>query len=205
MFVMTADQKASRSRGDAVPGLLDAVAEWRGRQSADPFVLPVERTVGDEVQGVLADPHAVVGLVLLLQRLGGWSVGVGAGPVVEPLAESAPASAGEAFILARAAVERARGRSVSVPLAVDGVATGAAEEAEALLQLLAAVVRRRSDAGWEVVDLLAEGGTQRAAAERLGISAQAVSQRLDAALWQEEVRLHPLAARLLTAAEAVAA
>ena|SRR5690606_9749563 len=205
MFVMTADQKASRSRGDAVPGLLDAVAEWRGRQSADPFVLPVERTVGDEVQGVLADPHAVVGLVLLLQRLGGWSVGVGAGPVVEPLAESAPASAGEAFILARAAVERARGRSVSVPLAVDGVATGAAEEAEALLQLLAAVVRRRSDAGWEVVDLLAEGGTQRAAAERLGISAQAVSQRLDAALWQEEVRLHPLAARLLTAAEGVAA
>ncbi|MBD8061265.1 hypothetical protein [Oceanitalea stevensii] len=205
MFVMTADQKASRSRGDAVPGLLDAVAEWRGRQSADPFVLPVERTVGDEVQGVLADPHAVVGLVLLLQRLGGWSVGVGAGPVVEPLAESAPASAGEAFILARAAVERARGRSVSVPLAVDGVATGAAEEAEALLQLLAAVVRRRSDAGWEVVDLLAGGGTQRAAAERLGISAQAVSQRLDAALWQEEVRLHPLAARLLTAAEGVAA
>ncbi|PYG02114.1 hypothetical protein SAMN05216184_101583 [Georgenia satyanarayanai] len=205
MFVMTADQKASRSRGDAVPGLLHAVSEWCGRQSADPFVLPLERTVGDEVQGVLADPHAVVGLVLLLQRLGGWSVGVGAGPVVEPLAESAPASAGEAFILARAAVERARGRSVSVPLAVDGVATGAAEEAEALLQLLAAVVRRRSDAGWEVVDLLAEGGTQRAAAERLGISAQAVSQRLDAALWQEEVRLHPLAARLLTAAEGVAA
>ncbi len=205
MFVMTADQKASRSRGDAVPALLDAVAEWRGRQPTDPFVLPVERTVGDEVQGVLADAHATVGLALLLQRLGGWSVGIGAGPVVEPLAESAPASAGEAFILARSAVERARGRSVSVPLAVDGVTAGAAEEAEALLQLLAAVVRRRSDAGWQVVDLLAEGGTQRAAAERLGISAQAVSQRLDAALWQEEVRLHPLAARLLAAAEEVAA
>lgn len=202
---MTADQKASRSRGDAVPALLDAVAEWRDRQPADPFVLPVERTVGDEVQGVLADATAVVGLTLLLQRLGGWSVGIGAGPVVEPLAASAPASSGEAFILARAAVERARGRAVSVPLAVDGVTAAAAEEAEALLQLLAAVVRRRSDAGWEVVDLLVDGGTQRAAAERLGISAQAVSQRLDAALWQEEVRLHPLAARLLHAAEVVAA
>lgn len=202
---MTVDQKASRTRGDAVPALLDAITAWRDRQPADPFVLPVERTVGDEVQGVLADAHAVVGLALLLQRLGGWSVGIGAGPVAEPLATSAPASSGEAFILARTAVERARGRAVSVPLAVDGVAAGAAEEAEALLQLLAAVVRRRSDAGWEVVDLLAEGGTQRAAAERLGISAQAVSQRLDAALWQEEVRLHPLAARLLTAAEEVAA
>ncbi|WP_413449940.1 hypothetical protein AA0Y32_04600 [Georgenia phoenicis] len=200
MFVVTVDQKASRTRGDAVPALLEAVAAWRERQPADPFVLPVERTVGDEVQGVLSDARAVVGLALLLQRLGGWSVGIGAGAVVEPLAASAPASSGEAFIHARTAVERARGRAVSVPLAVDGASPAAAEEAEALLQLLAAVVRRRSDAGWEVVDLLEELGTQRAVAERLGISAQAVSQRLDAALWQEEARLHPLAARLLTTA-----
>lgn len=202
MFVMTIDQKGSRRRGDAVPALLDAVEGWRAVQESDPFVLPLERTVGDEVQGVLADPDAVVGLALLLHRMEGWSVGIGAGPVHEPLAATAPASAGEAFVLARSAVERARGRSVSVPLAVDGVDPAAADDAEALLQLLAALVRRRSDAGWEVVDLLAEVGTQREAAERLGISAQAVSQRLDAALWHEEQRLHPLAARLLAVAEA---
>ncbi|TNC17423.1 hypothetical protein FHE66_10560 [Georgenia sp. 311] len=203
MFVMTADQKGSRRRGDAVPGLLTAVSAW-AEEWGDPFVLPVQRTVGDEVQGVLADPAAVVSLALLLQRLGGWSVGIGAGPVTEPLASSAPESAGEAFVLARDAVERARGRAVSVPLAVAGAEPRAAEEAEALLQLLAAVVRRRTAAGWEVVDLMARVGTQREAANRLGISAQAVSQRLDTALWHEETRLHPLAARLLRTAEVAA-
>ena len=203
MFVMTADQKGSRRRGDAVPGLLTAVSAW-AQEREDPFVLPVQRTVGDEVQGVLSDPAAVVSLALLLQRLGGWSVGIGAGPVSEPLAPSAPESAGEAFILAREAVERARGRSVSVPLAVAAVDQGAAEEAEALLQLLAAVVRRRTAAGWEVVDLMTRVGTQREAADRLGITAQAVSQRLGAALWHEETRLHPLAARLLRTAEVAA-
>ncbi|HLV03591.1 hypothetical protein [uncultured Georgenia sp.] len=202
MFVVTVDQKGSRSRGDAVPALLDAVAAWRSGQDVDPFVLPLQRTVGDEVQGVLADARAVVGLALLLQRLGGWSVGIGAGPVHEPLAETAPASAGEAFVLARTAVERARGRTGSVPLAVAGADADAADQAEALLQLLAAVVRRRTAAGWEVVDLMAEVATQREAAERLGITAQAVSQRLDTALWHEEQRLHPLAARLLREAEA---
>lgn len=201
MFVLTADQKASRSRGDAVPQLLDTVEQWAQRQEADPFVRPLARTVGDEVQGVLADPGHVVGLGLLLQRLGGWSVGIGAGPVHEPLAATAAESSGEAFVLARDAVERARGRSVPVPLAVEGADSSAAADAEALLQLLATLVRRRSQAGWEVVDLLAETDTQREVAERLGITAQAVSQRLDAALWHEELRLHPLAARLLTEAE----
>lgn len=199
---MTVDQKGSQRRGDAVPELLVAVDEWRAARDHEPFVLPMERTVGDEVQGVLADADAVVSLALLLQRRGGWSVGIGAGPVVEPLADRAPASSGEAFVLARTAVERARGRAVSVPLAVDGAQPAAAEDAEALLQLLAAVVRRRTPAGWEVVDLMTQVSTQREAAERLGITAQAVSQRLDTALWQEEVRLHPLGARLLTAAEA---
>src|SRR5690606_5998576 len=188
MFVVTVDQKGSRSRGDAVPALLDAVAAWRSGQDVDPFVLPLQRTVGDEVQRVLADARAVVGLALLLQRLGGWSVGIGAGPAHEPLAEPAPASAGEAFVLARTAVDGAGG----VPRAVAGAAPDAADLAAARLQLLAAVVRRRTAAGWEVVDLMAEVATQREAAERLGITAQAVSQRLDTALWHEEQRLHPL-------------
>lgn len=201
MFVVTADQKASRTRGDAVPALLEAVAQWAERQEPDPFVRPLARTVGDEVQGVLADPGHVVSLSLLLQRLEGWSVGIGAGPVHEPLAATAAESSGEAFVLARAAVERARGRSVPVPLAVEGADAAAATDGEALLQLLATLVRRRSAAGWEVVDLLGEAETQREVAERLGITAQAVSQRLDAALWHEEARLHPLAARLLTEAE----
>lgn len=202
MFVMTVDQKSSQTTGDAVPALLERVADWQtGRE--DPFVLPMVRTVGDEVQAVLADAADVVDLALLLQRLGTWSVGIGAGAVIEPLADTAAASAGPAFVHAREAVERARGRAVSAPLAVVGADDTAADDAEGLLQLLAVIVRRRSAEGWQVIDLMGTASTQRQAAEELGISPQAVSQRLAAATWQEEQRLHPLAARLLETAQGV--
>ena len=63
------------------------------------------------------------------------------------------------------------------------------------------LMRNRLQKLAERVAAEAETDTQREVAERLGITAQAVSQRLDAALWHEELRLHPLAARLLTEAE----
>lgn len=201
MFVVTIDQKSSQTRGDDVPALLGHVEQWRQARPSDPFVLEMVRTVGDEVQGVLHTGGDVVGLALLAQRLGGWSVGIGAGPVHEPLAETATASAGPAFVHARTAVERARGRAVSIPLAVEGAGAQAAEDAEALLQMLGLVVRGRSDKAWEIIDVMDTGTTQREAADRLGISPQAASQRLAAALWQEERALHPLAARLLDDAQ----
>ncbi|MCZ2264312.1 hypothetical protein IRJ14_17125, partial [Isoptericola sp. QY 916] len=67
------------------------------------------------------------------------------------------------------------------------------------------VVARRSAAGWEAVDtLVAQRGPapQRASAAALGVSEQAVSQRLRAALWAEDAAARPLAARLLRAAGA---
>lgn len=196
MYVMTVDQRGSTEHGVRVPELLDALRRRTDRTGGAGIVLPFERTVGDEVQAVLDRADVVVDLSLYLQRLGGWSVGIGIGAVDRPLAESARASSGPAFVAAREAVERARVRGVPVPLAVDGPDPDAAREAEAVLQLLAAVVRRRSPAGWEAVDALA-GRTQRDVAASLGITAQAVSQRLGAALWEEEVGARPVAARLL--------
>src|SRR5690625_3089462 len=197
MFVVTADQRGSRTRDDLVPQLQEHVAGWARRYSpdGDPFLRPLARTAGDEVQGVLTDARAVVSLTLFLQRLEDWAVGLGVGAA--ELAATAPESRGQAFIYAREAVERAGSAGRSAPVAIAGENHPVAEEAEALLQLLAILVRRRTDAGWEAIDLLGELGTQRAVAERLGISAQAVSQRIAAALWEEEVALHPLAARLL--------
>ncbi len=55
MFVVTVDQKGSRSRGDAVPALLDAVAAWRSGQDVDPFVLPLQRTADGRLGVALAD------------------------------------------------------------------------------------------------------------------------------------------------------
>ncbi|GMA33862.1 hypothetical protein [Demequina litorisediminis] len=60
------------------------------------------------------------------------------------------------------------------------------------------MVRRRSEAGWQVADALAGGATRREAARALAISPQAVSQRAAVAMLDEEAAARPLAARLVT-------
>jgi len=197
MIVMTIDQRGSRRVGDRVDELL---------RDLDPgnAVRAFERTVGDEVQGVYDDPAEVVDVALRVLRIGGWSVGIGAGPVDEPLPESARAAGGAAFVLARAAVEAAKSRSRTVPLAVRGFDDGAGRDAEAVLVLVAAVAARRSEAGWVVADAMAAGEVrQEVVASSLGVSQQAVSQRLRTALWAEEQGARRAAARLLALAEGV--
>ncbi|MCK9793542.1 SatD family protein [Isoptericola sp. 4D.3] len=212
MIVVTADQRGSTGAADRVPEVLARIARRTERRPG--VVLPFDRTVGDEVQGVLAadDDGAglAVDLALDLVRDGGWSVGIGLGTVDLPLPASSREASGPAFVRARTAVDRAKRRGrPSVPLAVVGgeeePRATIAGDAQALLHLLGAVVARRSAAGWEAVDtLVAQRGPapQRASAAALGVSEQAVSQRLRAALWSEESAARPLAARLLRAAGA---
>ena len=194
VVVVTVDQRGSRSGPDLVEALL---TDLNDAGTTGTRVLDFERTAGDEVQGVLGDPAAAVDLALALAATGSWSVGLGTGPVESPLPRSTRAARGPAFENARRAVEAAK--SGTEPVAVRGSDTAEAGEADGLLQLLVAVVRRRSPAGHEVCALLAEGLTQRETAQRLGVSKQAVSQRAQAALWTQEARVRPLAARLLRA------
>ena len=190
-FVLTVDQRGSRRSADRVPGVLAAL-------SPVPTVLRFERTAGDEFQGVLDDPAVVVDVVRRLVRDGGWSVGVGAGPVQTPLPGSTRAGAVAAFVAARTAVEAAKRRPVRV--AVRGAAVEPAADAQAVLTALAALVERRSDQAWEAIGLVEAGRTQAEAATELGISRQAVGQRLAAGLWEVERDLRPAAARLLARA-----
>ncbi|MFV0426376.1 MAG: hypothetical protein ACK5KU_04975, partial [Beutenbergiaceae bacterium] len=111
MFVLTADQRASTKAGERVEELLAALPDLPG------LVRGAERTVGDEVQAVLDDPGDTLRLALLLQRLGNWATGIGVGDI-DNLAATSRASSGPAFIHAREAVERAKSRSVPVPIAV---------------------------------------------------------------------------------------
>ncbi|MEG3615113.1 hypothetical protein [Isoptericola haloaureus] len=217
MIVLTVDQRGSTSRGDLVPQVLELLGDRTtddGRPRAGVRVA-FDRTVGDEVQGVLdGDDGAALAVAVVadLLREGGWSVGVGVGVVHEPLPAASRAASGPAFVRAREAVEDAKRRGHVVPVAVVGTAEepGAtiAADAQALLRLLGAVAARRSAAGWEAVDTLgrheASAAPQRETAEALGVSEQAVSQRLRTALWAEEQAVRPLAARLLRAADAAA-
>ncbi|MGY2066582.1 hypothetical protein [Blastococcus sp. SYSU DS0619] len=188
-FVLTVDQRASRRGPDRVAEVLDRLnAEVRA-------VLAFERTAGDEFQGVLATPETAVDVALRLVRLGGWSIGIGAGAVQSPLPSSTRAAAGPAFLSARRAVDAAKQRSVR--LAVRGAMPPDAADAQAVLSALAVLVGRRSEQAWEAIELVEDGRTQAEAAAALGITRQAVGQRLAAASWELERELRPTAARLL--------
>jgi hypothetical protein len=188
-FVLTVDQRASRRGPDRVPEALRRLNE------SVASVLPFERTAGDEFQGVLAEAADAVDVALQLVRAGGWSIGIGAGPVQTPLPATTRAATGPAFLCARRAVEAAKTRPVR--LAVRGSSPADAGDAQAVLSALAVLVERRSPQAWEAIALVAGGVTQAQAAESLGISRQAVGQRLAAGLWELERELRPTAVRLL--------
>jgi hypothetical protein len=202
MIVVTADQKRSTRHGDRVPEALGALA-------TDPpagIRLPFERTVGDEIQGLLDSPAAVVWAVTRLVRIGGWRIGIGLGDVARPLPDTTRAATGSAFVAAREAVNASH--SVPTDLRVLRAAVGAdgygqdepTRQAESALWLLTAVLRRRTAEGWEIAEMAESGLSGREMAARLRISPSAVSQRLARACTQEAQRGAELAEALLAVA-----
>ena len=207
MFVLTIDQQASTRQGDRVPEFLAALHALT--QGLDGVKFPFERTVGDEVQATLTSSASTLTLIRAVLRIGGWTIGVGAGTDVSSEATSSRAASGPAFVHARNAVERAKTKSTTVALAVEADDDVAAQSCEALLQLLGAVIDRRTDQGWEVIDSSVKPRgddvappTQQQIADRLGITRQAVNQRFKSALWAEELAALPLAIALLERADA---
>ena len=194
MFVMTIDQKGSSQADDGVPGLLDLLRQV-------PAAVPFDRSVGDEAQGVLDSPKAVVDAALLCLRAGGWYVGIGVGGVDLPLPSSAREGRGSAFVAARAAVERAKKAGDRAAVAVDGGV--GSSEAEGVLMLIGLHVMKRTAAEWRVLDLLEPGkwGSQTAVARQLGITSQAVSKAVGRSAWVEEWAARPAAAVLLRRAD----
>lgn len=195
MFVLTVDQLGSRNSGDLVPDMLVRLREV-------PTVLPFTRTVGDEFQGLLDTAVSVVDVILVLMRSGHWHVGLGIGSVERPFPALDPRAArGNAFLAARTAVERAKVERGH--LAVNGVDEDNpdATDVETVLRLVGALRTKRSDQGWEVVDLLSLGHTQQQAAAQLDITRQAVSQRAHTAAWALEKSAIPTLVRLLERAD----
>ncbi|MCZ4500122.1 MAG: hypothetical protein JWQ74_2677 [Marmoricola sp.] len=173
--ILTVDQRGSQTGPDLVPAALDQLNSPALRRTTRAF----ERTAGDEIQGVLDDGAAVVERIALLLRASNWNIGLGLGAVELPLPSSTRAGRGEAFVLARQAVNRAKQQQSRV--GVVGASAYRADQIETVAWLWAGVLNRRSDRGWEVADLFTEGLTHAEAAQRLGISQSAVSQRAQAA------------------------
>ena len=169
MYVITADQRGSRTSLDLVP---EALAEIE-RIGGDSLLLQPARTAGDEIQALIADASAALMIALMLTRSGSWNVGVGIGNVEAPLPDDVRAARGTAFLEAREAVNRAKKSSSRIAVSPP--------DAEAFIRLLVDLRDRRSAEGWEVYDLLVTGMTQRSVAHALSISEGAVSLRVSAA------------------------
>jgi hypothetical protein len=210
MYVMTIDQRGSSTDVDRVPEL---ISQLRGLTSA-----AFERSVGDELQGVLERADDVVDIALHALRSGHWYVGVGIGAVQLAVAASPREGTGSGFVAARKAVEHAKTAAGQVPLSVVSGSIGRGMEvpqhakegartcanAEAVLRLIGRLVQERTDAQWKVVDRLrsvqgggGKHGSQKQVAKELGITEQSVSRAVLRSGWQEEWAARPAAAMLL--------
>lgn len=194
MVVLTVDQDGSRDADDQVPHALSALSHVRAR-------LAFERTVGDELQGVLDDPPTVAAALEPLIRAGAWNIGVGIGSVETPLPDHARAGRGAAYLRAREAVSAAKSSPWRIRVAG---ADDAGRALESALWLWAALLSRRTPGGWQVADLVDQGLTYEETAARIGVSRSAVSQRAAAAGIAEGRRARELVEHLVRAALAAA-
>lgn len=192
MFVLTVDQRGSRSDRDRVPDVLN-------RYASAHTIRPFERTAGDELQAVFDAAHEVAAIAVDLAASGGWSVGIGIGAVDLPLPAATRAGRGPAFEAARNAVEAAKHdrRRIRVNGASDWTL-----HAQTAAAVVVDIQASRSDAGREAVELMRTGITQARAAARLSITPQAMSSRLAAAGWDLQRPTEELLIRLLTEADA---
>lgn len=192
--VITADQIGSRKSVDKVPdalSALDAVPLGRGSRA-------FARTAGDEIQGLVTDSRAALAVIEQLTRIGGWRIGFGIGTVAQPVPEDVRAATGTAFVHAREALNAAHSAPQDLRVMADEAA--AAADLEAVLWLLLATWRRRTEAGWQTALAAAAGEQQQHIAAELGITASAVSQRLRSAAHAETEAGLALAVRLLDVA-----
>jgi DNA-binding transcriptional ArsR family regulator len=172
------DQRQSRGGRDLVePWLVDM---------GDPalaFILPFERTAGDEMEALIGDPATLTEVALRALRTSAWWIGVGIGSVDEPLPESVRQSQGPAFVLARQAIQEAKARRERVRLLADGRDAG---DLEAALLLMGVLFSRRHVPGSPVNRLRKSGLTIVQIADQLGITKQAVSQQLRVTRTEEQ-------------------
>ncbi|GAA3516999.1 MarR family transcriptional regulator [Corynebacterium pilbarense] len=181
-------------------------ARYRGREKARATV--VERSAealsslpgvaGFEVLGVedirsqVADAEAALNLIMALLSDGNWAIGLG---IADGTGRSAPSDA------AATATTAVGTRAGQVRVIVDRQdATTEAADIAATFALMSHVLHKRTYEGREATSLVRRGMNQNEAAATLGISKQAMSQRLQAAGWPAEQAGWQLALNLITRA-----
>lgn len=145
----------------------------------------------EDISSIPDDAEGTTTLVMALLSAGEWAVSIGIAPDSE-----------EALTAAHGALSRG-GRAGAVHVRIrsdDPAAASWSGDIAAAFALLSHVISRRSPEGREAAAFLRAGFTQVEAAKELGVSKQAVNQRLAAAGWQAEEAGWSLAVNLLSRA-----
>lgn len=152
----------------------------------------------EEIESIPATAEAVLTLVMALLAAGDWAIGIGIAKDSDPKA-GADDSAEKALSAAHSVLAKG-GKAGHVKTRIcssDKKAHAMAEDISAAFALLHHVISRRSPEGREATHLMRAGWTQVEAAAELGVSKQAINQRLAAAGWNAELAGWNLAAHLL--------
>ena len=144
----------------------------------------------EDICAVVDSATAVCDVVMALLADGDWAIGIGISPGNQEDEEGARQ-------VATAALRKsARMGQVYAKLNKRGRASEASDIA-ATFALLGYVLHKRTIEGREATSLVRAGLNQNEAAEELGISKQAMSQRLQAAGWSAEMAGWQLAVNLI--------
>ena len=200
VFVLTFIQ---RSAQHSLTALSDELAKLNPR-------VAFAQTYPDEIQGAFDRASDALHAALIAARDNGFWVGIGIGELNIPRfagalgAVSTTDCTGDALEFSRLAVEAARTGAPARGIAVSAHNRAVADMASGLTRLLYRVCSDRTEAEWRVVDLLVPGvrGQQRAVAQALGITTQAVSRTLMRSLWHEEQAARPAVLDLLNRLDA---
>lgn len=145
----------------------------------------------EDICTVIDSAPAVCNVIMALLSDGEWAIGLGIARDLDPAAPEseaaaravATASLGPAGRNTRPGVVRVK---VAGATKAEDFPTTAATDIAAAFALLGQVLAKRTIEGREATSLVRRGLNQNEAAEELGISKQAMSQRLQAAGWQAE-------------------
>ncbi|WP_080794892.1 MarR family transcriptional regulator [Corynebacterium pacaense] len=153
----------------------------------------------EDIRANIDSATAACDVVMALLAAGDWAIGIGVVPGADTdddahLREMAVEAAGDAL--------RPTARSGVVRVRISGARRDdvRAFNISAAFALLSQVLGKRSIEGREATSLVRSGLNQNEAAEELGISKQAMSQRLQAAGWHAEQAGWQLAVNLLAQA-----
>lgn len=178
MFAIQARYRGNaRRRADLVRESAAALSTLTGIDSFD--VLGVE-----DIASVIETAEACCDATLALISHGDWAVAIGVAATAEAAIDLA----------AKNLNDRARAGTVKAGVYKNKTA---GQDISDVFGVLGFILTKRTAEGREATSLMRTGLNQIEAAERLGISKQAMSQRLQAAGWQAELSGWRLALRTL--------